>query len=324
MTNIFRAVALAISVVGMVETGQVQAQQYPSRPIRMVIPFAPGGSNDVIGRIVAQKLTTRLGTQVIVDNRGGGAGAIAIDIVTKAAPDGYTVLLNSSGIVLAPALGARTNYDLAKDFAPVTLVSSVPMVLLVHPSLPVTNVQEFVKYAKANTGRLAYGSAGTGNITHLAVLLLEQATGISATHVPYKGAGPALVDAMAGNTQFVMSTIATASGVLKDKRMKALAVTGLKRSSVIPDVPTISESVVPNFEATTWQGILLPARAPASIVKRLNGEIVAALKEPELEARFEAVGANPLGSTPAEYRDYLQKELRRWTKIVQTAGIKLD
>ena len=300
------------------------ADSYPVRPIRMVIPFTPGGSNDVIGRIVAQKMTTRFNMQVIVDNRGGAAGAIAIDIVKRASPDGYTILLNSSGIVLTPALSTKVEYDVLRDFSPVVLVSSVPMVLLVHPSVPVNTIQEFIAYAKANPGKLTYGSAGTGNITHLGVLLLQQASGFDAVHVPYKGAGLALVDAIAGNTNFVMSTLATASGVLKDKRMKPLAVTGLTRSPVIKDVPTLSESVMPNLAATTWQGILLPAGASRTVVGKLNLEINALLKEKDIEDRFAALGATPLGSSSEEYRSYLSVELKRWEKIVKNAGVRLD
>ena len=300
------------------------ADSYPARPIRMVIPFTPGGSNDVIGRIVAQKMTTRFNMQVIVDNRGGAAGAIAIDIVKRASPDGYTILLNSSGIVLTPALSTKVEYDVLRDFSPVVLVSSVPMVLLVHPSVPVNTIQEFIAYAKANSGKLTYGSAGTGNITHLGVLLLQQASGFDAVHVPYKGAGLALVDAIAGNTNFVMSTLATAAGVLKDKRMKPLAVTGLTRSPVIKDVPTLSESVMPNLAATTWQGILLPAGASRTVVGKLNLEINALLKEKDIEDRFAALGATPLGSSSEEYRSYLSVELKRWEKIVKNAGVRLD
>ena len=300
------------------------ADSYPVRPIRMVIPFTPGGSNDVIGRIVAQKMTTRFNMQVIVDNRGGAAGAIAIDIVKRASPDGYTILLNSSGIVLTPALSNKVEYDVLRDFSPVVLVSSVPMVLLVHPSVPVNTIQEFIAYAKANPGKLTYGSAGTGNITHLGVLLLQQASGFDAVHVPYKGAGLALVDAIAGNTNFVMSTLATAAGVLKDKRMKPLAVTGLTRSPVIKDVPTLSESVMPNLAATTWQGILLPAGASRTVVGKLNLEINALLKEKDIEDRFAALGATPLGSSSEEYRSYLSVELQRWQKIVKNSGVRLD
>ena len=300
------------------------ADSYPIRPIRMVIPFPPGGSNDVIGRIVAQKLTSRLNMQVIVDNRGGAAGAIAIDIVKRATPDGYTMLLNSSGIVLTPALSTKVDYDLLNDFSPVILISSVPMVLLVHPSVPANTIQEFIAYAKANPGKLTYGSAGTGNITHLGVLLLQQAAGIDVIHVPYKGAGPALVDAISGNTNFVMSTLATAAGVLKDKRMKPLAVTGLTRSPVIKDVPTLSESVMPNLEATTWQGILLPARASRTLIGKLNFEVNALLKEKDVVDRFAVLGASALGSSADEYRAYLSAELQRWQKIIKNAGVRLD
>ncbi len=321
--TILAGIATSLLMIGGVVNANA-ADPYPSRPIRMVIPFSPGGSNDVIGRIVAQKLTARLGMQVIVDNRGGAAGAIAIDIVKRATPDGYTMLLNSSGIVLTPALSSKVNYDLLNDFTPVTIISSVPMVLLVHPSMAANSIQEFISYAKANPGKLSYGSAGTGNITHLGVLLLQQATGIDVVHVPYKGAGPALIDAVAGNTNFVMSTLATAAGVLKDKRMKPLAVTGLTRSPVIKEVPTLSESVQQNLSATTWQGILLPAGASRHVVEKLNSEINALVQEKEVIDRFAVLGASPLRSSADEYRAYLNTELKRWEKIIQGAGIKID
>lgn len=319
------AVAAASAIaVGCIFSSVAAQDNYPSRPMRLVIPFPPGGSNDVVGRIIALKLSSQLGTQVIVDNRGGASGNIAYEIVARAVPDGYTILLNSSGIVLTPALGGKVPYDLFRDFAPVALVTSVPMVLMVHPNVPVATVKDFVAYAKDNRGKLSYGSAGTGNITHLGALLFLQANGIEAVHIPYKGAGPALIDSIAGHTQFLMATVATSVGAIHDKRLKALAITSLKRSPLIPEVPTLSETVMPKFEVGTWQGIMLPAKTPVSIVRKLNAEVLKVLQDKEAVARFQAAGAEPLGSTPDEYTAYLRNELDRWGKLAKSSGIKVE
>jgi len=316
--------AMLLAACALLGTHAVAQERYPTKPMRLIIPFPPGGSNDIVGRIVAQRLAVQMDMQVIVDNRGGASGNIAHEIVARAVPDGYTILLNSSGIVLTPALSGKVQYDVVKDYTPVVLLTSVPLVLLVNPAVPVNTIKDFVAYGKANPGKMSYGSAGTGNITHLGALMFLQAAGVNAVHIPYKGSGPALVDAIAGHTQFVMVTVATAASVLQDKRLKVLAISSLKRSPLIPDVPTLSETVMPKFEIGTWQGLMLPAKAPPAVVKKLNAEAVKALQDKEVLSRLTAAGAEPIGSTPEEYAAYIRSELARWTALGKSAGIKLE
>jgi len=301
-----------------------QGGGYPSKPITMVVPFPPGGPTDLVARVLAQKLSEQLGQNVLVDNRGGANGNIGAQLVAKAPADGYTLLYNTSSIALSPALYKSVSYDVQKDFAPVALVAVVPLALVTHPSVPANNVKEFVAYAKAHPGKLSYGSAGNGNVTHLGAFQFVQANGIDAAHVPYKGSAPADVDLVGGQIQFMTDTVNSVMAFVRDKRMKMLAVTTAKRMSLFPDVPTLAESGMPGFEVGAWQGVMVPAGTPAPVVERLNAEIVKALKAPDVRERLALQGAEPLGSTPAEYGAYVRKELARWAGVVKATGVTLD
>ena len=300
------------------------AGAYPTKPITMVVPFPPGGPTDLVARVLAQKIGEQMGQSVLVDNRGGANGNIGAAYVAKAPADGYTILYNTSSITLSPSLYKNVPYDVSKDFLPVASVAVVPLGLVVNPSVPANTVAEFVAYAKANPGKLSYGSAGNGNVTHLGAFQFVQANGLEATHVPYKGSAPADVDLVGGQIQFMTDTVNSVMPFVRDRRLKMLAVTTGKRMALFPDVPTLAESGMPGFEVGAWQGVMVPAGTPGAVVTRLNAEIVAALATPAVRERLALQGAEPLGSTPAEYGAYVQKELRRWAGVVKATGVTLD
>lgn len=300
------------------------AGAYPTKPITMVVPFPPGGPTDLVARVLAQKIGEQMGQSVLVDNRGGANGNIGAAFVAKALADGYTILYNTSSITLSPSLYKNVPYDVSKDFLPVASVAVVPLGLVVNPSVPANTVAEFVAYAKANPGKLSYGSAGNGNVTHLGAFQFVQANGLEATHVPYKGSAPADVDLVGGQIQFMTDTVNSVMPFVRDKRLKMLAVTTGKRMALFPDVPTLAESGMPGFEVGAWQGVMVPAGTPGAVVTRLNAEIVVALATPAVRERLALQGAEPLGSTPAEYGAYVQKELRRWAGVVKATGVTLD
>jgi len=300
------------------------AQAYPAKPITMVVPFPPGGPTDMVARLLAQKLSEQMGQPVVVDNKPGANGNIGGVYVSKAPADGYTVLYNTSSITLSPALYKSMQYDVLRDLAPVALTAVVPLALVVNPEVPANNVKDFVAYAKAHPGKLSYGSAGNGNVTHLAAYQFVKAQGIEATHVPYRGSAPADVDLAAGQIQFMTDTINSVMSFVKDKRMKLLAVTTAKRMSLFPDVPTLAETIMPGFEAGAWQGVMVPAGTPEPVVQRLNAEINKALQNPGLREKLAVQGAEPLGSSVQEYGAYLRKELARWASVVKATGITLD
>jgi tripartite-type tricarboxylate transporter receptor subunit TctC len=288
----------------------------------MIIAFPPGGPTDLVSRVLAQRLSEQLGQQVIVDNKPGAGGNIAAEMAAKAAPDGYTVFYNTSAIVIGPALYGKVNYDTLKDFAPVALTASVPLVLVVNPQLPVKSVKEFLDLAKTRSGALNYSSSGTGTITHLASAMLSTQTGVQTQHIPYKGSAPGLVDLVAGQTQFMIDTMNTVLPYVRDNRLRALAVTSSKRSALMPDLPTMAEAGVAGFEAAAWQGIVVPVGTPADIVQKLNAEVNKALQNPDLRGRLAAQGADILGGTSAEYAAYLRAEMPRWAKAVKDSGAK--
>jgi tripartite-type tricarboxylate transporter receptor subunit TctC len=317
--------SVLLACCGLTAVTLAQAQTaYPDKPIRLVLPFPPGGPTDLVARVLAQKVGEQMGQPVLVENKPGANGNIAADMVAKAPADGYTVLYNTSSIALSATLYKKLNYDVRTDFAPIALTAVIPLVLAVHPSLPVYNVQEFLNHVKANPGKLTYGSAGNGNITHLGAYLLLHSRGLQATHAPYKGSAPALTDLVGGQTQFMTDTINSALPFIRDNRLRALAVTSLKRTSVLPEAPTLNETVMPKFEVGAWQGMLVPAKTPSDIVKRLNAEVMKALNSPEVKAKLAVQGAEPLGSTPEEYGQYIQSEIARWGQVVKLTGATLD
>lgn len=325
-TTLTRRLALAtLAAAALSGAGGAFAQaSWPAKPITMIVPFPPGGPTDLVARVLAQRLGEQLGQSVVVDNRAGANGNIGNQAVARAPADGYTILYNTSSITLSPALYKSLAYDVEKDFAPVALTAVVPLALVVHPSVPANNVREFVAYAKANPGKLSYGSAGNGNVTHLGAFQFAQANGIDAVHVPFKGSAPADLALASGDIQFMTDTINSVMGFVRDKRMKLLAVTTAKRMSLFPDVPTLAETVMPGFEVGAWQGVMVPAATPRPIVDRLNAEILKALQHPEVKAKLAAQGAEPLGSTPGEYAAYVKKEIARWGGVVKASGVTIE
>ena len=297
---------------------------YPTRPIRILVGTTPGASQDIIGRLLAQKLAAQMGANAIVDNKAGASGVLANEIVVAARPDGHTLLFNASSIVLSSALGQPRSYDVFKDFTPVSLVVSVPLALIVYAGVPANTVAEFIAYAKANPDKLAFGSTGPGGIAHLGPLLFLQAHGLTALHVPYKGTPELMVDLIAGRVQFRFGVMTGVVPLVKEKRIKVLAMTGLKHTPLMPEVPTLSESGMPGFEIGNWFGMLAPAKTPPAIVKRINVEIARALQDADAKSRLAQENAEPVGSTPEEYGAYMRSESVRWTKVVKSAGVKLQ
>lgn len=301
------------------------AQSYPAKPIRMILAFPPGGPTDINARIFALKLGESMSQQILVDNRPGAGGNIAAAEAARAPADGYTIFYNTSAISIAPSLYSKLNYDVLKDYAPVALTATVPLVLVVNPSLPARNVQELVAYAKANPGKMNYGSSGSGTITHLAGALFATQMGLTMQHIPYKGSAPALVDVAGGQTQMMIDTINTILPYVKDNRLRALAIAIPRRSGALPDVPTLEEAAkLPGFEMSAWQGIVVPAATPKEIVARLNAEINKAVQNADLRQRLAIQGAEPLGGTSEDYAAYIRSELGRWTKVVKDSGAKAD
>ena len=296
---------------------------YPSRTTRLVTGF-PTGILDLLARQLAQKLATQMGTNVIVNNRSGANGDIAAEYVAKANADGYTLLVNTSSVVFGPALGEKMAYDVLRDLAPVSLLASSSFVLVALPTLPANSMSEFIAHAKANPDKLAYGSTGTGSVTHLGPLLFLQGNGLSALHVPYKGGAQVITDLLGGQIQFAMQGLANTMPMIKANRLKAYAYTGLRRTPLLPSVPTLHETVMPGFELSTWQAVMSPIKTPAAVLQRLNTEIVRALQDPEVRSRIASEGAEIRATSAAEYGSYLKSELERWTRIVKANNIKAD
>ena len=301
------------------------AQNYPAKPIRFVVPFAPGGGADLVARTVGMKLTEAFGPAVIVDNRTGAAGSIGADVVAKSPPDGYTLLLGSNGpLAINPSLYQKLPYDAARDFAPVSIATIMPFLLVVHPTLPVQNVKELVALARSRPDQLNYASPGTGSTTHLANDLLKSMTGMKVAHIPYKGVAPAAVDLISGQVQMMSGDLSSLLPHVKSNRMRALAVTGAKRSHLLPAVPTIAESGVPGYEASGWFGVLVPAATPPAIVERLNAGIVKGLAAPDARERLVAFGGEAGGSTPEQFAAHIRGEAAKWGKLIKSLGLKAD
>jgi len=296
------------------------AQGYPNRPIHLVLPFSPGGTTDVPGRIIAQKLSEALGEPIIVENKPGAGSTIGTDFVAKAKPDGYTLLLTSTTHVLSAHLYKHLPYDPLKDFEPVTLVASGPYVLVVNPKLPVKSVRELIALAKSEPGKIDYASSGNGSSQHLVGALFASMAGIQLNHIPYRGSGPAMADLIAGQVKVGFPGTPLALPQIKAGRLRALAVTTKKRSPELPDVPTIAESGVPGYEATIWLGLLAPAGTPREIVDRLHAEVVKVLKDPGVQKSILATGVEAESMTPEEFGTYLRSEYEKWGKVVRESG----
>lgn len=323
MPALLRAIAAfaALLVAGPCLAQTSASGPYPTRPIRLVAPFAPGGPVDVGARLLAPKLQEALGVQVYVDNVPGGSGNIGTGQVAKAAGDGHTVLVISSGFVVNPSMFKLT-YDWEKELAPVSLVGLAPQVILVHPSVPANDVKELIALVKANPGKYSFGSAGLGTPGYLAGEMLKQSFGIDLQHVPFQGGGPAVVSTVGGHTPMVITTISSASGPLQQGSIRPLAVTSARRSPALPNVPTLAEQGIPNQESDVILGVLVPATTPKEIVERLHREIVKIVADPEIKRRLAAVGFEAVGSTPAEFDERVKAEIAKWAKVIRDAGIK--
>jgi tripartite-type tricarboxylate transporter receptor subunit TctC len=300
------------------------ASDYPNKPIRIIVGLAPGGATDIIARGVAQKLTEGLGQSVVIDNRAGAGGNIGANLAATSPPDGYTALIVSSTYSINPSLYRQMPFDPVKDLQPVTWIASSPFLLLVHPSLAAKNVKELIALAKAKPKQLNYGSGGVGNSGHLAAELFTSMAGIEFTHVPYKGAGPALIEAVGGHVQLIFSSIVSGMPFARNGKLNALAITTLKRSSAMPELPTVSESGLNGYDFSSWYGLLVPAKTSAAIIARLNAETVKALKAPDLKERLATEGCEPVGSSPQQFATHLSTEMARWTKVIKVSGMRAE
>ena len=314
-----RRAALLALAMGL--AAAASAQTYPAKPIRFVVPFAPGGGTDIIGRIIAQQLNEELGQPVVVDNRAGAGSSLGAEIVARSPPDGYTVLFGNISLAFNQALYASLPFDAVRDFAPVTLTTVQPNIVVIFPGLPAQSVAEFAALARAKPGQITFSSAGIGSGTHLAAELLAQSMKISLLHVPYRGTGPALTDTVGGQVQMMVSTFAPALPLVKSGRLRALGVTSAKRATTLPDVPTLMEAGVAGYDYSTWYGLLCPAGTPRATIDILHRKTLAALARDEIRRKLDAQGVDVITDTPAEFLAYLKSETDKWAKVVRAAGI---
>lgn len=298
------------------------AKAYPVKPIRFIVPFAPGGTTDIVARLIAQKLSDDLGQPMIIDNRGGAGGTIGTDLLAIALPDGYTIMLNHVGLAYNVSLYERLPYDTLKDLSPISLVGNTPNVLVVNNAFKAASVRELVELARARPEQVSYGSGGVGSSGHLAVEMLQQVAKVKFLHVPYKGAGPALTDTVSGQVQFMITTMPAVVGHVKNGRLRALAVSGTKRSPAMPELPTVIEGGVAGYDYTTWYGVLAPAGLPKPVSVRLLQSVHAAVKSPDLSARLAQNGMEPEVNTPERFAALIKSDIGKWNKIIRTAGIK--
>jgi len=314
---------LSVLVLSLAASSTAHAQQsYPARPIHLIVPSSPGGGTDITARLIAPKLSGELGHQVVIENRAGAGTMIGGELVARAAPDGYTLLMGISTLAINPAMYRKVPYDALKDFAPISQVVSLPNILVAHPSLPVRNVKDLIAFAKSRPREINFASAGMGTSPHLSMELFLTMTGLKMSHVPYKGSGQGVVDVLAGHVSLMTPSILTALPYAKDGRLRALGVTSARRAAGAPDIPTIAEAGVPGYEATQWFGVLAPAGTSRDIVARVHDAIVRVLGEPQMKQRFSADGAEPVGSTPEEFQAYIRAETQKWTQVIKSAGIK--
>lgn len=313
--------ALAVSAISVAAAAE---RAYPTKPIRLISPFAPGGGNDTMARAVGGKLAEAWGHQVVVDNRPGANGILACEITAKASPDGYTLLMANAGSHgINPALYRKLPYDAIKDYTPVSQLGWTANILVLHPSIPAGNIKELVALAKSRPGQLTYGSNGTGSTQHLAGVMFGSEFGVELIHVPYKGTGPATIDLLAGQLSLNFGNMVAVLPHVKTGRLKAIAVTSLKRSAALPEIPAIAETL-PGFEAISWWGIVGPARMPKDITNQLSREITQALSRPDMKERFDQQGVVPRGTTPEEFAAFIRAELAKWAKVVKTSGARVD
>ncbi|MFN7753682.1 MAG: tripartite tricarboxylate transporter substrate binding protein [Pseudomonadota bacterium] len=317
-------IRLAAGLVALAAALPAAAQKYPEKPIRMVLPFAPGGGTDVLGRIIGARLGESLGAQFIIENRSGAGGTIGTEVVARANPDGYTLLFTSASHSFNPALYSKLGYDALRDFAPITLVAMVPNLLVVHPSLPAKNVQDLIKLARAKPGQLFYASAGAGSSVHLAAALFVAMAKVDMTAVHYKSGGLAMTGILSGEASLVFATMQSAMPLVRAGKLRPIAISTAQRSPALPNVPSIAESGVKGYDASGWYGMLAPAGVRTEIVERLQGEVARMLGQSELKERLASEGAVAVASTPAQFDRFIREEIARWTKVVRELGLKLD
>jgi tripartite-type tricarboxylate transporter receptor subunit TctC len=313
------------ALVALALTTVAQAQPYPGKPIRLIVGFAPGGGADIAARLVGQKLSEALGQPVVIENRPGAGGTLGNTVAAKSAPDGYTLLMTASGPhAIAPSLYANLQYDVLRDFAPITLVNANQYILAVHPSVPAKSVPELLAWLKQQSEPQTYASAGNGTPAHLAAEMFAAMAGVRLQHVPYRGAAPALTGLMSGDVKLLFSDMAVALPHLKEGKVRALAITSLKRSALAPDLPTLDESGLKGYEALVWQGLLAPAGTPAEIIARLNAESVRILDLPEVKERFMSLGASVEPGTPAAFAAVIRRDVDKWAKVIKDANVKAE
>ena len=314
------AVMLSAQVTSVAQT----ASSFPNQPIRMVVPYPPGGPTDITARVVAAEMSKTIGQNIVIDNRPGASGMIGSEMVTKATPDGYTLLANASIHVINPSVYPDMRFDAIKDFTPITQLAQVPLVLVVPANSPIKSVKDLVEYAKANPGKVNFGSAGSASAQHLAGESFKIAAGIQMQHIPYKGSAPALTDLAGGQLQLMFDSMPSATPMINSGKLRAIAVTTTTRAKARPDLPTIAESGFPGFDISTWYAYWAPKGTPADVVEKLAASAAQALKNPEVIAKYEAMGAEPVGSTPAQFAAYVESEAKKWSDIVKKSGAKLD
>jgi len=319
-----RRTTLALAAASTLFAAAAAAQTYPARPIRIIVPYAPGGSTDVVFRLLAPRLTEDLGQTVVIENRPGAASIVGLDLVAKSPPDGYTVGVPNIAYGSNPTLYGKMPFNAEKDLVPVSQVTVVTMVLSLHPSVPVRSVKQLIALAKAKPGEINFGSAGNGSANHLATARFMHLTGIKLTHVPYKGGGPAVISLVSGETSMLFATIPSSIQHIKARKLVPLAVSRAQRNPALPDVPTVAEAGVPGYEAIEWNGMMVPAGTPAAVITRLHQAVAKALAVPAIRERIVALGAEPVGSSPEEFAAFIRSEFATWSKVVKELGLRID
>jgi tripartite-type tricarboxylate transporter receptor subunit TctC len=321
LKTLFAAAALLLSTIA----GPALAQDYPTRPITLVVPFAPGGSTSIVGRVIADRMSQSLGQSIVIDHRPGAGGTVGTKFVAKSEPDGYTLLLGYTGtLAIGPSLYKEVGYDPRKDFAPIGMIGNAPSVLVVHPSFPVANVAELIAFAKANPGKVNFGSAGVGSVNHITGEYFARSAGITLVHIPYKGTGPALTDLLGGHIPMALAPIPPVHANVEAGLLRALAVTGRTRSALMPDVPTIAETGLTGFEASLYYGLVAPSGTPQPVIDRLNKELKAALASDEVKKQLGADGTEITPTSPQEYADFIDKDEKKWSELVKASGVEQE
>ena len=319
-----KAVRLLACLLAFASCATQAQEAWPAKPVRFILPFPPGGGTDILGRLIAERLAANLGQPVLIENRGGAGGNIGAEAAAKSAPDGYTIVLVAPSLAISPSLYSKLNYDPLRDFAPVSLVATVPNVMVTQPSIAAQSLREFIALAKAKPGAMNFGSGGSGTSNHLAGELFNIVAGVTLVHVPYKGVNLAMQDVLTGRIELVVIGIPAAAPHLKAGKLRALALIAPRRSAALPEVPTVAEAGLPDFEVTTWYGVLAPAATPRAIIARLNAELVKIMDSPEMQERLANLATEPKTSTPEEFSVYIKQEIAKWGEVVRKAGLKAD